>query len=101
METAIIMGAGPAGLTAAYELLIKTNIRPVIVEMDKQVGGLSKTVNYKGNLIDIGGHRFFSKSEKIIKWWLQFLPLQEPQSAPVSLSYQNQVSEFNLADSIA
>lgn len=53
------MGAGPARLTAAYELLTKTSIRPVIIEMDSQVGGLSKTINYKGNLIDIGGHRFF------------------------------------------
>jgi protoporphyrinogen oxidase len=96
-ETAIIMGAGPAGLTAAYELLTKTNIRPVIIEMDDQVGGLSKTINYKGNLIDIGGHRFFSKSEKITDWWLQFLPLDKSiRTSGVHISYHNQVSSLKI-----
>ena len=66
-KTAIIIGAGPAGLTAAYELLHKTDIKPIIFEFDKQVGGISKTVNYKGNRIDIGGHRFFSKSDRVMK----------------------------------
>lgn len=73
---AIIIGAGPAGLTAAYELLKNTNIKPIIFEADSIVGGLSKTVNYKGNRIDIGGHRFFSKSEKVNAWWFNFLSLQ-------------------------
>ena len=63
-RTAVIIGAGPAGLTAAYELLTKTDIIPVIIEADRQVGGLSKTITYKGNKIDIGGHRFFSKSKE-------------------------------------
>jgi protoporphyrinogen oxidase len=98
METAIIMGAGPAGLTVAYELLTRTEIKPVIIEMDEQVGGLSKTINYKGNLIDIGGHRFFSKSEKIIAWWLQFLPLADTREAVV-LRFQNQVTELNSVNS--
>ncbi len=75
-KTAIIIGAGPAGLTAGYELLDKTNIKPVILEMTPDIGGISKTVNYKGNRIDIGGHRFFSKSDKIMKWWQDILPLQ-------------------------
>jgi len=75
-ETAIIIGAGPAGLTAAYELLDKTDIKPVIFEATNDIGGISKTVNYKGNRIDIGGHRFFSKSDKIMKWWQNILPLQ-------------------------
>ena len=75
-EQAIIIGAGPAGLTAAYELLKKTGIKPIIFESDSIVGGLSKTVNYKGNRIDIGGHRFFSKSEKVNSWWQEFLNLQ-------------------------
>jgi len=88
------MGAGPAGLTAAYELLTRTDIKPVIIDMDQQVGGLSKTIDYKGNLIDIGGHRFFSKSEKIIDWWLHFLPLAEPLER-VSLVYHNQVTELH------
>ena len=89
------MGAGPAGLTAAYELLMHTQIRPVIIEMGAQVGGLSKTINYKGNLIDIGGHRFFSKSEKITDWWLEFLPLETPDTGnPISLTYQNKTTSL-------
>lgn len=75
-KTAIIIGAGPAGLTAAYELLHKTDIKPIIFELDKQVGGISKTVNYKGNRIDIGGHRFFSKSDRVMKWWQDIMPIQ-------------------------
>lgn len=75
-KTAIIIGAGPAGLTAAYELLNKTDIKPVICEMSEYIGGITRTVEYKGNKMDIGGHRFFSKSEKITQWWLDFLPLQ-------------------------
>lgn len=75
-QTAIIIGAGPAGLTAAYEFLHKTDIRPIVIESSGQVGGLAKTIAYKGNHIDIGGHRFFSKSQKVINWWLNILPLQ-------------------------
>ena len=80
MRYAIIIGAGPAGLTAAYELLTKTDILPILIEQDKQPGGLSKTVDHHGNKIDIGGHRFFSKSEKVVNWWLRFLPL-DPANA--------------------
>lgn len=75
-ERAVIVGAGPAGLTAAYELLHKTNITPIIYEMSGNVGGISRTVVYKGNRMDIGGHRFFSKSERVMQWWLNILPLQ-------------------------
>ncbi|HEY4937171.1 MAG TPA: NAD(P)/FAD-dependent oxidoreductase, partial [Puia sp.] len=67
----------------------------VIIEMNNQVGGLSKTINYKGNLIDIGGHRFFSKSEKIINWWLQFLPLANGSANEIPLTYQNQTIELH------
>ena len=73
---AIIAGAGPAGLTAAHELLEKTDVKPIIYEMTSDIGGISKTVNYKGNRIDIGGHRFFSKSDIVMKWWQEILPLQ-------------------------
>ncbi|MDU8928284.1 NAD(P)/FAD-dependent oxidoreductase [Alisedimentitalea sp. MJ-SS2] len=79
-KTAIIIGAGPAGLTAAYELATRTDIRPVIFEADIQVGGISKTVNYKDNRIDIGGHRFFSKSDRVMDWWTHILPLQARSS---------------------
>jgi len=73
---AIIIGAGPAGLTAALELLNKTDIQPIILEKTDMVGGISRTVNYKGNRIDIGGHRFFSKSEIIMNWWQQIMPAE-------------------------
>ncbi|MBO7548892.1 MAG: NAD(P)-binding protein, partial [Clostridia bacterium] len=59
-KIAIIIGAGPAGLTAAYELLTTTDIRPVILEESDEIGGISRTAVYKGNRIDIGGHRFFT-----------------------------------------
>ena len=75
-KIAIIIGAGPAGLTAAYELLQKTDIKPIIFEASGDLGGISKTVNYKGNRIDIGGHRFFSKSDRVMQWWLNILPIQ-------------------------
>ena len=75
-KIAIIIGAGPAGLTAAYEILDRTDIKPVIFEATEDIGGISKTVNYKGNRIDIGGHRFFSKSDKVMRWWQNIMPLQ-------------------------
>lgn len=85
-RTAIIFGAGPAGLTAAYELLDKTDINPIIYEMMGDIGGISKTINYKGNRIDIGGHRFFSKSDRVMQWWLNILPLQwSPSKDDMSL----------------
>jgi len=76
-KKAVIIGAGPAGLTAAYELLKKTDIKPVIYEMSGEIGGISKTVDYKGNKIDIGGHRFMSESPEIMAWWQEVLPLQK------------------------
>ena len=75
-KTAIIIGAGPAGLTAAYELLKNTDVKPIIYEETEDIGGISKTVNYKGNRIDIGGHRFFSKSDTIMDWWRNILTTQ-------------------------
>lgn len=75
-KTAIIIGAGPAGLTAAYEILQKIDIKPVVLEATNDIGGISKTVNYKGNRIDIGGHRFFSKSDRVMDWWQTIMPVQ-------------------------
>ncbi len=75
-KKAVIIGAGPAGLTAAYELLHRTDIKPVVYEMTSDIGGISKTVNYKGNRMDIGGHRFFSKSDRVMNWWLNIFPVQ-------------------------
>ncbi len=76
-KTAIIIGAGPAGLTAAYELITRTNVRPIVLERSSYMGGISRTINYKGNRIDLGGHRFFSKSDRVMDWWLQQLPLDK------------------------
>lgn len=90
-KRAIIIGAGPAGLTAAYELLQQTSVEPVVLEATGRLGGISTTVNYKGNRIDIGGHRFFSKSDRVMQWWLRFVPLQEDAvHENPTLTYQNQ-----------
>jgi protoporphyrinogen oxidase len=75
-RVAVIAGAGPAGLTAALELLRRTNYVPLVFESDSQVGGISKTVRYNGNRMDLGGHRFFSKSDWVMDWWQQILPVR-------------------------
>ena len=73
----IIIGAGPAGLTAGYELLQKSNKYDVLIlEESNSIGGISRTVNYKGNRMDIGGHRFFSKDEKVNEFWNNIMPIQ-------------------------
>lgn len=76
MKTAIIAGAGPAGLTAALELLKHTDIHPIVYEETERIGGISATVQYNGNRMDIGGHRFFSKNEEVMQWWRDMMPLQ-------------------------
>ncbi|HTK04486.1 MAG TPA: NAD(P)/FAD-dependent oxidoreductase [Candidatus Eisenbacteria bacterium] len=87
-KRAIIIGAGPAGLTAAYELLARTDIVPVVLEKSRDMGGIAKTARYKGNRIDIGGHRFFSKSDRVMRWWLSFLPLQKTEGDGLDIAYQ-------------
>lgn len=94
-KTAIIIGAGPAGLTAAYELLTKTKIKPIVLEKSKVVGGISATYTHKGNSIDIGGHRFFSKSDDVIQWWLQFLPLYDTTAHTEKLTYRGQQKDVS------
>lgn len=77
MKRVLIIGAGPAGLTAAYELLSKSNEYEVVVFEGSDVfGGISKTVNYKGNRMDMGGHRFFSKAPEVNEWWDKMMPMQ-------------------------
>lgn len=76
-KVAIIIGAGPAGLTAAYELLEHTDFLPIIFESTGDIGGISKTIEYKGNRMDIGGHRFFSKSDRVMDFWKNILPVEE------------------------
>ena len=96
-KTAVIAGAGPAGLTAALELLRHSDIMPVVFEVDAQVGGISKTVNYRGNRMDLGGHRFFSKSQWVMRWWQQILPVAEgevPPQSTIRINYQRASHEF-------
>src|SRR6201992_138975 len=92
---AIIIGAGPAGLTAAYELLKRTDIVPIILEKSDEIGGISRTINYKGNRMDMGPHRFFSKSDRVMDWWLQLMPLEDSTTGDVKISYQNKSREVN------
>jgi protoporphyrinogen oxidase len=93
MKKAIIIGGGPAGLTAALEFLRKTGIKPIVIEQSKYWGGITRTVNYKGNMVDIGGHRFFSKSDVIMDWWQSILPIQ-PEAGKIKISYQNKQKEI-------
>ncbi len=73
----IIIGAGPAGLTAAYELLSGgDDVDVTILEESQTIGGISRTVRYHGNRMDIGGHRFFSKDDRVMNWWSSLMPLQ-------------------------
>jgi protoporphyrinogen oxidase len=93
-KKAIIIGGGPAGLTAAYELLTRSDVKPIVLEKSTYMGGISRTVNYKGNRIDIGGHRFFSKSDRVMQWWLKQMPMDETAKAGTVITYQNQQREL-------
>src|SRR5215831_14829686 len=98
MKIAIIAGAGPAGLTAAHELLAHTDVKPIVIELDTQVGGISKTINYRGNRMDLGGHRFFSKSDWVMNWWQNLLPVAAGEDAgELALAYQGQTRAFTPA----
>jgi len=90
-RTAIIIGAGPAGLTAALELLERTEFKPIVVEADEIVGGIARTVEHEGNRIDLGGHRFFSKSDRVMAWWQRILPVQRApdDGSAIEITYQN------------
>jgi protoporphyrinogen oxidase len=87
-KKAIIIGGGPAGLTAAYQFLKETDIQPIIIEKSELFGGISRTVDFKGNKIDIGGHRFFSKSDEVMEWWKNILTIQSEENN-IKLTYQN------------
>lgn len=95
MKKALIIGGGPAGLTAAYELLKHTDIQPVVVEATDLWGGISRTENHNGNRIDIGGHRFFSKSDVVMQWWQEILPIHSVDDT-IQISYQNQQSTIKI-----
>jgi protoporphyrinogen oxidase len=96
-KIAVIAGAGPAGLTAALELLRRSDIMPIVYEAESQVGGISKTINYRGNRMDLGGHRFFSKSDWVMRWWQQILPVaagQMPPNGQLRINYQRQSRDW-------
>src|SRR5579864_347735 len=97
---AIIIGAGPAGLTAAYELLKRSDIIPIILEKSGDIGGISKTVNYKGNRMDIGGHRFFSKSDRVMQWWLNILPIEPLEEKQFTVTYQRHTRTVKTEETI-
>jgi protoporphyrinogen oxidase len=88
-KKAIIIGAGPAGLTAALEFLRKSDVQPIVLEASQEIGGISRTIRYKGNRMDIGGHRFFSKSDRVMQWWMELMPPAE-SGDDVAISYQGQ-----------
>jgi protoporphyrinogen oxidase len=92
-RTATIVGAGPAGLTAAFELLARGDFAVTVLEKTAEIGGLARTVNHNGNRIDIGGHRFFSKSDRVMKWWLDVLPLEAGAASGASIAYHGRVRE--------
>ena len=81
MQKVIIIGAGPAGLTAADKLLDeKEKYDVTILEETSEIGGISRTVKYNGNRMDIGGHRFFSKDPEVMKYWEELMPIQGENS---------------------
>ena len=81
MKKVLIIGAGPAGLTAGYQILKNSKeYKVIILEKDSQVGGISKTVTYNGNKMDLGGHRFFTKNKEVQKLWESLLLIQNKPS---------------------
>ncbi len=86
---AVIVGAGPAGLTAALEFLRRSDIEPIVLEGSDEIGGLSRTVQFKENRMDIGGHRFFSKNDWVMNWWTQLLPIEPSVASDTTIRYQN------------
>ncbi|WP_124098612.1 NAD(P)/FAD-dependent oxidoreductase [Ruminococcus sp. Marseille-P6503] len=77
MKNVVIIGAGPAGITAAAELLKDgSEYNVTVLEESDEIGGISRTVRYSGNRMDIGGHRFFSKSDEVMNWWSSLMPVQ-------------------------
>jgi len=87
VKLAVVAGAGPAGLTFAHELLKENGYAVLILEPEAQVGGLARTVEHRGNRMDIGGHRFFSKSDRVLAWWADMLPFE--LAADTQIGYQN------------
>jgi protoporphyrinogen oxidase len=88
-KTALLIGAGPAGLTAALEFLRRSDVHPIVLEASHEIGGISRTVRHNGNRIDIGGHRFFSKSDRVMNWWMELMPPETSADTQHALRHQN------------
>ena len=88
-KTALLIGAGPAGLTAALEFLRRSDIHPIVLEASHEIGGISRTIRHNGNRIDIGGHRFFSKSDRVMDWWMDLMPPEASADTEHALRHQN------------
>jgi protoporphyrinogen oxidase len=94
-KKAVIIGAGPAGLTAALELLRQSDTKVLVLEKSHLMGGISCTVEHAGNRIDIGGHRFFSKSDRVMRWWLDILPLEHTGGKKTRITYHNRSRDLS------
>jgi protoporphyrinogen oxidase len=88
-KTALLIGAGPAGLTAALEFLRRSDVHPIVLEASHEIGGISRTIRHNGNRIDIGGHRFFSKSDRVMNWWMDLMPPEANADTQHALRHQN------------
>jgi protoporphyrinogen oxidase len=94
-KTAILIGAGPAGLTAAFEFLRRSDVHPIVLEASHEIGGISRTIRHNGNRIDIGGHRFFSKSDRVMNWWMDLMPPEASADTQHALRHQNKQRTLN------
>lgn len=97
-DKVIIIGAGPAGLSVAYYLIKNTDLKPVIIEETPYIGGISRTHNHNGNRMDLGGHRFFSKSDEVLNFWKEIFPVQEmPSKDEILLANADEKNNFQKA----
>ncbi|MEX1376347.1 MAG: NAD(P)/FAD-dependent oxidoreductase [Eubacteriales bacterium] len=95
MGEIIIIGAGPAGLSTAYKLLSENKgVKPIILESSPYVGGISRTHEFAGNRMDLGGHRFFTKSKEVMDLWTSIMPLQgAPAKDDIALNRKVELCE--------
>jgi protoporphyrinogen oxidase len=97
-KTALLIGAGPAGLTAALEFLRRSDVHPIVLEASHEIGGISRTIRHNGNRIDIGGHRFFSKSDRVMNWWMDLMPPEASADTQHALRHQNKSRSLRTGD---
>jgi protoporphyrinogen oxidase len=98
-KVALLIGAGPAGLTAALEFLRRSDVHPIVLEASQEIGGISRTIRHNGNRIDIGGHRFFSKSDRVMNWWMDLMPPEASADTQHALRHQNKQRIVSTNDS--